>query len=179
MMPIMKDKEQTELLEEKLEIDELTRCFNRVFLEDLKKRWTFSESDCAVIMGDINFFKHINDNYGHTVGDVCLTRMANILLTVCADYPNTWPIRIGGDEFVVVTKRRYVKELLAKCDSQLAMPVPNIADKLAINISWGWSFQNFKGTMSYEQMAEEADVMMYNTKRLVHAKAGDTETVKK
>lgn len=173
MTPIMKDREQTEILEEKLEIDQLTRCFNRVFLEDLKKRWTFTESDCAVIMGDINFFKHINDNYGHAVGDVCLTRMANILLTVCAGYPNTWPIRVGGDEFVIVTKRRYVKELISACDSQLAMPIPNVEGDLTLNVSWGWSFQNFKGTMSYEQMAEEADVMMYNSKRIAHAQAGD------
>lgn len=68
----------------------------RHLIEDTNKtHHTFS-----AIMIDIDFFKHINDTYGHSVGDDVLIRLADIMKSgvLPTDYAGRW----GGDEFVIL-----------------------------------------------------------------------------
>lgn len=68
----------------------------RHLIEDTNKtHHTFS-----AIMIDIDFFKHINDTYGHSVGDDVLIRLADIMKSGVrpTDYAGRW----GGDEFVIL-----------------------------------------------------------------------------
>lgn len=68
----------------------------RHLIEDTNKtHHTFS-----AIMIDIDFFKHINDTYGHSVGDDVLIRLADIMKNGVrpTDYAGRW----GGDEFVIL-----------------------------------------------------------------------------
>ncbi len=53
-----------------------------------------------MIICDIDIFKHVNDTYGHAVGDAILKKVANLLQTTfrSVDYV----CRIGGDEFAVI-----------------------------------------------------------------------------
>jgi diguanylate cyclase len=56
--------------------------------------------NAVVAMLDIDFFKRLNDDFGHQVGDVALRRIAGVLRTSVRD--NDQVYRFGGEEFVVV-----------------------------------------------------------------------------
>lgn len=86
-------------------VDELSslnnrRYFNQKYEADFKAAYR-EQIPIAVIMFDIDFFKQINDQYGHLVGDRCIAHVAGIIrdtVTRASDIV----ARYGGEEFVVV-----------------------------------------------------------------------------
>ncbi|HIP11480.1 MAG TPA: GGDEF domain-containing protein, partial [Arcobacter sp.] len=82
----------------------LTGLYNRKFLEQYIERSLYKGMykgiECGLMMVDIDFFKLINDNYGHDVGDIAIKTIANTLLDVVDD--NDIVIRFGGEEFIVI-----------------------------------------------------------------------------
>jgi len=84
--------------------DELTGLYNRRFLQNylqFKIAWDALEGrHVSLLMMDIDYFKKINDTYGHDMGDHTLVHLANILREVSTD--TGLPIRYGGDEFMIL-----------------------------------------------------------------------------
>lgn len=84
--------------------DPLTELFNRRKFEDFVKSEVLRSKRHArqftLIMLDLDNFKHINDNYGHPVGDLVLKEVANLL----SDEIRTTDMvaRLGGDEFAIL-----------------------------------------------------------------------------
>lgn len=82
--------------------DELTNLFNRrefmVRLEQELLRSQRSKKPFSIIMADIDNFKFINDNYGHTTGDMVLTEVAHIFMDITRDIDIV--ARYGGEEFI-------------------------------------------------------------------------------
>jgi len=103
--------------------DALTDLPNRVYLvEYLDEKLELAdreESKLAVLFLDLDFFKKINDSFGHAVGDKLLKRVGQRLLTLVSE--NSLVTRQGGDEFVVI-KNRYTE--LSEIE-QLAMIIIN------------------------------------------------------
>jgi diguanylate cyclase (GGDEF)-like protein len=90
-------------LEESLVLDPLTNTYNRNILTKLTKdgRFTFDRTgDVSVLMVDIDFFKNVNDMYGHDSGDIVLSSVAGTLQSCVRG--NDYVIRWGGEEFVVL-----------------------------------------------------------------------------
>lgn len=96
------------LLNKKLEklsqTDKLTSLYNRTKLDSIlenelkiKKRY---KTDLCLVIADIDFFKNINDTYGHTVGDIILKEFSSILSKNIreTDYIGRW----GGEEFLII-----------------------------------------------------------------------------
>lgn len=71
--------------------DELTGLYNRrFFLNYLKHKvsWDFPESEpISLLMMDLDYFKEINDTYGHSVGDKVLIWMGKMARKVSVEYP--------------------------------------------------------------------------------------------
>jgi diguanylate cyclase (GGDEF)-like protein len=82
----------------------------------------------AYIMVDIDYFKEINDNYGHHVGDECIIAVAKAMGRILKR-PSDLAARYGGDEFIVI---------LPDTDAEGAM---FIAEKLHKGIS-GLNIEN-------------------------------------
>ncbi len=86
--------------------DALTSVANRGELETNLARWMSDFSSqkksrpFSVIFLDIDFFKSINDNYGHNVGDEVLISLARLMKTEC--YSGELVGRYGGEEFVIL-----------------------------------------------------------------------------
>ena len=84
--------------------DPLTNLPNRRFgMEQLElawEAWEKSQLVFSVIMLDIDFFKAVNDNYGHDVGDAVLCETADAMTSVIRD--GDILARIGGEEFLVI-----------------------------------------------------------------------------
>lgn len=107
--------------------------FNQAFTEAIAK-----SQPIAVMIMDIDFFKKVNDQYGHQAGDECLRQIANIL-TQSANQPHAICARYGGEEFCLV---------LPNQDPAYAL---DIAEKLKNNIANAeihYAEQNFHVTTS-------------------------------
>ena len=82
-------------------IDKLTNVYNRNYLQELEDFINLDDYILATL--DIDYFKKVNDTYGHDIGDKILREVANtILLTIRSKDDIT--IRYGGEEFVILAK---------------------------------------------------------------------------
>ena len=97
-------KRLQDLLVEHARIDPLTGLPNRRALMDrLGLEWARVERHggaLAVVMGDIDHFKDVNDRYGHAMGDKLLRQVAKAIARQCRQ--TDMPARYGGDEFIIV-----------------------------------------------------------------------------
>ncbi|ESA37621.1 diguanylate cyclase with pas pac and gaf sensor [Leptolyngbya sp. Heron Island J] len=85
--------------------DSLTRLANRRqfdhYFEAEWNRLAREQQPLTLILCDIDYFKRYNDYYGHPMGDVCLSRVSDVL-THCIRRPADLVARYGGEEFAVV-----------------------------------------------------------------------------
>jgi two-component system cell cycle response regulator len=87
--------------------DELTGIYNRRYINenltiDINDSMLYNQPLC-VIMTDLDFFKDVNDTYGHVVGDWVLKDFANILKASIRS-SSDWVGRYGGEEFLIVLR---------------------------------------------------------------------------
>ncbi|MFO7584820.1 MAG: GGDEF domain-containing protein, partial [Anaerolineales bacterium] len=69
-------------------------------LDSVLQKARASETPVSLAFLDIDNFLHINDEYGHSVGDDVLKTIASLLTQYCGE--SAIPVRYGGDEFVVI-----------------------------------------------------------------------------
>lgn len=98
----LKSYTSTEEIEARVVHDPLTKAFNRNKLDDISNSLTneLEFERASFILIDIDFFKNINDTYGHTAGDTVLQNLVEILRAFVrrSDYIIRW----GGEEFLVI-----------------------------------------------------------------------------
>ena len=93
-------------LEKRVFYDELTQIYNRAKFNDfLNTEFSFFKRqslDLSIVMFDIDFFKNINDNFGHDVGDEVLKHLSDIVAKRLreSDIFARW----GGEEFIILLK---------------------------------------------------------------------------
>ena len=93
-------------LYEETTIDALTRVHNRRFMDkrfDEELAYALRhESELSVVMMDVDYFKNVNDRYGHTSGDIVLRRVAEVI----TDQLRTEDVlaRYGGEEFLILLR---------------------------------------------------------------------------
>ena len=94
-----------ERLRRQASLDPLTQLLNRQGLRDRLQVWLHGETpapnSCALMMLDLDRFKQINDQHGHEVGDLVLSRLADIMRSQVG--PDDLPIRLGGEEFALLS----------------------------------------------------------------------------
>src|SRR4029077_1792305 len=98
--------------------DPLTRLWNRGVIMDLLSRElsrSFREStNIAVILGDLDHFKKVNDTHGHLVGDEVLLETARRLLASVRSYDYIG--RYGGEEFLMILSNCDARHALARAE---------------------------------------------------------------
>lgn len=85
--------------------DKLTNLYNRNYLQEIEGKIKLDEYIIAIL--DIDYFKRINDTYGHNVGDIVLKELGNILLSTIR-VEEDMVIRYGGEEFIIFIKRKSI-----------------------------------------------------------------------
>ncbi|ECE0502942.1 GGDEF domain-containing protein [Salmonella enterica subsp. enterica] len=81
--------------------DALTGTANRRSMESFLEDALCQAVPFALIMLDVDYFKHYNDHYGHQAGDACLAKVAGVMKRSVRT-PADLVARYGGEEFVVV-----------------------------------------------------------------------------
>lgn len=94
---------QSELLQRVCTVDHLTGAWNRHTMEsrlrEEAERVSRGSPPCVICMIDIDHFKAVNDQYGHSAGDLALSAVARFLMERLRIYDITF--RYGGEEFLV------------------------------------------------------------------------------
>jgi diguanylate cyclase len=111
---LKKDIERYEL-KQSLQKDELTGVYNRKALQEALANMENQETDrtWVLVTADLDHFKGINDNWGHSIGDRCLKEFARILKENEMKYTS---FRYGGDEFCLLFADAVIEEAVYICD---------------------------------------------------------------
>jgi len=142
--------------------DHLTGLYNRRFFEmEMKRLDTADNYPLALIMGDVNGLKLINDSFGHAVGDQLLLKAAEALRAVRRDEDSI--SRIGGDEYVILmpgTSEKEVEKQLAKVKSLLGKE--SVAG-VEVSVSFGYDIKVAE-TEDLNLVLKTAEDRMYHNK---------------
>ena len=151
--------------------DSLTGCSNRHFLDlqlprELDRAGRYARH-LSVIMCDIDFFKAVNDQYGHAAGDA--------VLRVVGGYLNThrrapdWVARFGGEEFVIVlpeTDLDGALEIAERTRAGLAsLDLEVDGTSTSVTASFGVSTFRMGADDTAQTMLERSDEAMYRAKQ--------------
>ncbi|MBI5105145.1 MAG: GGDEF domain-containing protein [Solirubrobacterales bacterium] len=147
-------------------IDPLTGMLNRNALQtrvaELTQQAQILQEPVAVIVGDLDRFKLVNDGHGHAAGDAVLKDVAYRIRKSLRAYDLAY--RLGGEEFLVVlpggdaTKATSVAEALREAIA--AEPIAG----LHVTMSFGVSASE-AGTFDYDAVFAEADIALYRAKQ--------------
>lgn len=105
--------------------DALTGLYNRRYGMNMLSEFAVSVA-FAILLLDLNHFKQVNDNYGHDAGDEVLREVGRRLSTFADE--NCTPVRLGGDEFLVVLKSSGGEVPIAKEAEDLAASICKVMD---------------------------------------------------
>ena len=121
----------------------------------------------SILMADIDFFKKVNDTYGHSSGDSVLQQLGNILSTSCRSFDIV--SRIGGEEFCVI---------LPDCPEGQAIEVAQrlrtavedhefiLPDGIKINITISIGAATYPDNVQdLDDIVKQADTALYSAKR--------------
>lgn len=166
---ITDQKNQTQELLEQARHDSLTQLYNNRTGKELIDRYLQAKdpyASCGMLVIDLDFFKNVNDRYGHLFGDKVLQEFARMLRTLFRS--SDILVRFGGDEFVVFLKDIPNTTLLQKT-RQLSESVQQVKfweNDYRMTCSIGACFlpENTAG-YSFDQLFENADWAMYQAKQ--------------
>lgn len=160
---LLKRRDRLEkLLKEAAEKDILTKVPNRYAFEQHIKALEEDKDiyPLCYYTFDVDYLKIANDNFGHKSGDRLLENSARII-NEC--FENSC-FRIGGDEFAAIIKN-YTEEKALEAEKKFH----SLLEKEGISISFGNSITDDLSVKTINQMMIEADHMMYDRKRIIHA----------
>lgn len=153
------------LLEKKVQTDSLTHLLNlESGKEKINRYLAGTYQSFALCVLDIDYFKTVNDNYGHLIGNQVLIQFSQCLQSLVPK-PHI-VIRIGGDEFMILIKDKNKAEvtLMAENICQKAREL-TFEQQLTITISMGICFVDKpKEEYTFEQLFKHADEALYSIK---------------
>lgn len=148
--------------------DPLTDLYNRrAFIELARPIWSTAQRNqrpLTMIMLDIDYFKRINDQFGHEMGDQVLIQTANLLARVCraGDLLCRW----GGEEFLLLVPETDLRQGLAFAErirySLEEIDLPSNAESTFLTASLGVAERGNKSTL--EDLIKAADMQLYKAK---------------
>jgi diguanylate cyclase (GGDEF)-like protein len=125
----LRNKQMIDLLQEKARIDALTGLHNRAQMDDALIAATAAfhrtGQSLGLLMIDLDYFKKINDTYGHGVGDDVIRRVGTSIRAGCRPYDIA--CRFGGDEFGVI-----LGQTDSACAEQISKRILNGINRLKI-----------------------------------------------
>jgi diguanylate cyclase len=150
--------------------DGLTGLMNRRGFDVALKKTLESTTpyvDTCLIIGDIDFFKRVNDSYGHLFGDKVIQAVARIMKTVSADLYTS--ARYGGEEFVMLLPHtsldtaREVAESIRQHVANISIK-NNVTSKLISNVTISLGLTAYQPGETAESFLNRADQALYTAK---------------
>ena len=184
MDDITEQKSKMEYLQQKTQIDALTKIYNKETTRNLIESYLMSaESKVvmnAMIAVDVDNFKGVNDDFGHLFGDKVIVELASSLKSIFRESDIVG--RFGGDEFTVYLKNvpssAFVIERSKAIIESFSRQYKNEHKVQNISASVGIALHKGEAT-SFDVLYKRADVALYHAKNsgksLIHMYEEDTE----
>lgn len=166
----IKIKEITELknsLWEQATHDPLTQLFNRRYFNDYLEKEILktqrNKNPLALLLLDADYFKNINDEFGHDIGDKVLIKFAKIMVSECRR--SDIVCRYGGEEFMILMPNANLKTAMDRAEKIRLKYQKEISEFLKVKNTvsigiamWDNDFKNL------EELAKATDLAMYQAK---------------
>ena len=167
--PILESKILMEALRQKNLTDSLTGLYNRKYLDEIVEKQLNLDMKNGVVYAimflDIDYFKMVNDTYGHDVGDDILRKLAITMKKSISS--NETLIRYGGEEFLILMKnatQESTKKLADKINADFSKIIFNYGgDSFSKTVSIGYSFFP-TDTDQFWKCIKYADISLYEAK---------------
>lgn len=151
--------------------DSLTKLYNRAAIFDLfQKEWNRAqreEAPLCLIMGDLDYFKQVNDTYGHLIGDLVLKQASTRFTTSIRVYDSVG--RYGGEEFLFIIPGidceggYHIAERIRKAISDVPFHLPEC--EIPVTMSLGVASNLHLSADNPERLIAMADEALYAAKR--------------
>lgn len=159
------EKEQRSQMDYIVAHDSMTGLYNRYFMEErIASLEMDSDASFAVVMGDLNGLKLVNDAFGHAAGDLFICRVAQILKECCRE--TDLVARWGGDEFLVLmpgagadVADAFVERVLLRCHEQSD-------DRIQLSIAMGYAIKE-AGSVGFPEILRQAEQWTYRRKLMI------------
>lgn len=161
-------------LEELSRTDQLTKIYNRRYFDEQfnleLKESIKNQKLLTVLIFDIDYFKKLNDTYGHAKGDEALKKVSKTLKNLCIEHEITI-YRVGGEEFTILFSNKNEKEVLAlilKIQTLIKeLKIPNKGSHISdlVTISGGLISIIPTKENSIDSIMRLADERLYKAKR--------------
>lgn len=151
--------------------DDLTQCWNRRMIDELLANSVLESrrknSPLSLMVLDIDHFKKINDTHGHSIGDIALKHLVQVLNNNLREYDQVG--RYGGEEFVIVlpntdTEKAWAIAERIRVAVQLQAAVVNRELRIPLSISIGLAQCNLALEEEPQPLFQRADKALYEAK---------------
>ncbi len=166
-------KDITESIQEKTIIqqalitDPLTGVLNRrggeIELNYSYKLFVEKKQKFCIIFADIDYFKKVNDMYGHDIGDIVIKSVANEMQSMVRESDRV--VRWGGEEFLIIVNN-CILEPAEKLAERIRIGVENLNIQNKLNVTISMGIAEIEAEMDIVFLTKIADEKLY------HAKAG-------
>ncbi|NVJ53185.1 MAG: diguanylate cyclase [Campylobacteraceae bacterium] len=167
--PILESRMLMDVLRQRNLVDGLTGLYNRKYLDEFVEKTMPNElaqdTTYAIMFLDIDYFKMINDTYGHDAGDAILQKLSRTMQENIT--PSEFIIRFGGEEFLIIMKNpteESAQELAKRINEEFAKIVFTFNNEsFSKTVSIGYSFFP-ADTDQFWKSIKYADLCLYEAK---------------
>ncbi len=147
--------------------DQLTTCHNRHSLSDNAPKYIKDavryNYPLSIMILDLDFFKHINDEFGHTTGDVVLSDIGKLLMATCRQ--GDIVSRIGGEEFLILLPHCNIYNAMHKAENIRSMIELARPSGLNVTASIGTASLIEEHNKDFDKLYKAADTAVYESKK--------------
>jgi len=153
-----------------MRVDHLTQAYNRKsFDEQMKKHMqmsVISQTPVSLIILDIDYFKKINDAYGHDIGDFVLKECV-VMLKEVFHRDDDFVARIGGEEFAIILPAFNAESAVVKAEEALdkIRKETFVHGELKINFTVSMGIAQWAQNETQDQWTKRADSALYSSKQ--------------
>lgn len=152
-------------LKNQLHTDTLTKIHNRKWMiENILSSGDFINEGILIFV-DLDKLKHINDLYGHIIGDKVLQYLASFLKSNLRDMDVT---RYAGDEFIIISKNHQMEKCymkMKKLQEDLLSKKLKASNGELLYLSFSFGLTRFETGSSFRDVLEIADSLMFENKK--------------
>lgn len=162
---VTEEKAHRDRIEYIVSHDSMTGLYNRWYMEEALRLYERDpKAACALIMGDLNGLKLINDAFGHNEGDRFIQKIATILQTSCG--PQDAVCRWGGDEFLILMPDASLEDAEHVTERILTRCTEESTETMQLSIALGYSMKRDE-TDDINRVLREAEQLTYRKKLMI------------
>jgi len=115
-----------------------------------------------VVFGDLNDFKHLNDEHGHEAGDVAISEVGKTIRKIVVEDLKGKAFRLSGDEFVILLDPQSIDDFISASNSLTNVVFSHDEKELKTSMSFGYALSDRK--TSFSELQERAELACQHAK---------------